>query len=221
MADKEVTNELPVYLFHQGTNYRAYEFLGCHFNLKTGVAVFRTWAPKAKSVHLVGDFNHWGETEIKMTRISDGGVWESTVEGVEQYQRYKYAITSGKDGRVLKSDPYAFCSETEDRTASIVFDLNGYEWGDIKWRETINKRENLDYPMNIYELHLGSWMRDSDGQAFSYTELAKRLIPYIKEMNYTHIELMRLWSTLSEAPGDIKSADSMHRQHVTATRTIL
>jgi len=190
MADLGINNELPVYLFHQGTNYRAFEFLGCHFDRKKGKAVFRTWAPKAKSVHLVGDFNKWGEKELLMERISDGGVWEATVDGVVEYQRYKYAITSGKDGTVLKSDPYAFMSETEDRTASIVFDLNGYKWGDSKWQKDVEKQDNLDFPMNIYEVHLGSWMRNSDGQAFSYIELADRLIPYIKEMNYTHIELM-------------------------------
>ncbi|MCL2662538.1 MAG: 1,4-alpha-glucan branching protein GlgB [Oscillospiraceae bacterium] len=190
MANKEVKNELPVYLFHQGTNYRAYEFLGCHFDTKTKIAVFRTWAPKAKTVHLVGDFNNWGEEEMKMKRISDGGVWEITVDGAMQYQRYKYAITSGNDGGVLKADPYAFCSETEGKTASIVFDINGYQWGDSKWQKKIGKRKNLDYPMNIYEVHLGSWMRDTDGQAFNYTELANRLIPYVKEMNYTHIEIM-------------------------------
>jgi len=190
MADLGISNELPVYLFHQGTNYRAYEFLGCHFDIKTGVAIFRTWAPKAKSVYLVGDFNDWNDGATQMTRISDGGVWETTVEGVIQYQRYKYAITSGRDGRVLKSDPYAFCSETDDKTASIVFDLDGYEWGDSKWQAKLKKRNNLDFPMNIYEVHLGSWMRDTEGQAFSYIELAERLIPYVKEMNYTHIELM-------------------------------
>jgi len=190
MTDMGVNNELPVYLFHQGTNYRAYEFLGCHYNLKTGVATFRTWAPKAKTVHLVGDFNRWGETELLMERISDGGVWEITVDRVEEYQRYKYAITSGKDKTVLKSDPYAFMSETEDRTASMVFDINGYKWGDNVWQKQTKNRDNLDFPMNIYEVHLGSWMRNTDGQAFSYIELAERLIPYVKEMNYTHIELM-------------------------------
>jgi len=190
MADMLVNNELPVYLFHQGTNYRAYEFLGCHFDSKTGVAVFRTWAPKAKTVHLVGDFNHWGDDTAPMKRISDGGVWEVTVEDVVQFQRYKYAITSGRDGRVLKSDPYAFCSETDDKTASIVFDLSGYKWNDKKWQEKISNRDNLDFPMNIYEVHLGSWMRDPEGHAFDYIELAERLIPYVKDMNYTHIELM-------------------------------
>jgi len=190
LADLGVNNELPVYLFHQGTNYRAFEFLGCHFDRNTGVAVFRTWAPKAKSVHLVGDFNRWGEKELLMERISDGGVWEITVDGVDEYARYKYAITSGKDGTVLKSDPYAFMSETEDKTASIVFDLSGYKWNDSAWQEKVKKYDNLDYPMNIYEVQLGSWMRDSNGMAFSYLDIADRLIPYVKEMNYTHIELM-------------------------------
>jgi len=189
MADMTLNNELPVYLFHQGTNYRAYEFLGCHFDSEKGTAVFRTWAPKAKTIHIVGDFNHWGETEILMKRISDGGVWEATVDDVMQFQRYKYAITSG-NGTVLKADPYAFCSETDDKTASIVYDLSGYKWKDDKWQEKIRNRNNLDFPMNIYEVHLGSWMRSAEGTAFSYIELAERLIPYVKEMNYTHIELM-------------------------------
>jgi len=189
-TDNEKNNELPVYLFHQGTNYRAYELMGCHYDLKTEVAVFRTWAPKAKSVHLVGDFNAWDDSTLPMMRITDGGVWEITVENVKQYQRYKYSIASGGDCKRLKADPYAFCSETESSTASMVFDLSGYEWGDSEWVETASKQTNLDYPMNIYELHLGSWMRDDDGHAFSYIELAERLIPYVKDMNYTHVELM-------------------------------
>jgi len=185
-----INNELPLYLFHQGTNYRAYELLGCHFDSKTGVAVFRTWAPKAKSVHLVGDFNNWGENELSMSRITDGGVWEITLDGIQQEQRYKYAITSGYNKTVLKSDPYGFCAETDNNTASIVFDLNGYEWQDKEWQEKNSNRNNLDVPLNIYEVHLGSWMRKPDGNAYSYIELADRLIPYIKDMNYTHIEIM-------------------------------
>ena len=190
MGEKAKNNDLPVYLFHQGTNYRAFELLGCHFNSKTGVAAFRTWAPKAKSVHLVGDFNDWDDTSLPMQRITDGGVWEITVKDIKQNQRYKYLIASGYDKQCLKADPYAFYSETESNTASIVYDLKGYKWGDSKWRKNVSKRNNLDFPMNIYELHMGSWMRDDDGNAFSYLELAERLIPYIKEMNYTHIELM-------------------------------
>jgi len=190
MADIVINNELPLYLFHQGTNYRAYELLGCHYNSKTEVAVFRTWAPKAKSVHLVGDFNSWGKSEMSMTRITDGGVWEITVDGVKQNQRYKYAITSGYNKTVLKSDPYGFCAETDEQTASIVFDLDGYEWQDQEWQEKNSNRNNLEIPVNIYEVHLGSWMRKPDGNAYNYIELAELLIPYVKEMNYTHIEIM-------------------------------
>ena len=190
MSSKEKNNELPLYLFHQGTNYHAYELLGCHFDSKAGVAVFRTWAPKAKAVHLVGDFNDWNDESSPMTRITDGGMWEITVENVTQYQKYKYSITSGGSGKRLKADPYAFHSETESNTASMIYDLNGYEWGDSEWSNNVNKQTGLDFPMNIYELHIGSWMRNDDGRAFSYLELAERLIPYVKEMNYTHIELM-------------------------------
>ena len=190
MTDKENTNELPVYLFHQGTNCRAYEFLGCHFDLKTGVAVFRTWAPKAKAVHLVGDFNDWNDTATPMMRISDGGVWETTIDGIAQYERYKYSITSGLNKKTLKSDPYAFYSETNDRTASMLYDLSGYKWGDTAWQQKVSKSDILNVPLNIYEVHLGSWMRSDDGGALNYVDLAKRLIAYVKEMNYTHIELM-------------------------------
>lgn len=190
MSDSTNKTDLPLYLFHQGTNYRAYDYLGCQYNKKTKTAIFRTWAPAAKAVYLAGDFNDWNDHAQPMMRISDGGVWETTLEGVEQFARYKYSITSSDDSRRLKSDPYAFCSETEDRTASIVFDLDGYKWGDSEWTDKVSRIRGLDYPMNIYEVHLASWMRDSDGNSYSYAQLAERLIPYVLDMNYTHIELM-------------------------------
>jgi len=190
MSDAQLSQDLPVYLFHQGTNYRTYELLGCLFDSKTGVAVFRVWAPGAKTVHLVGDFNDWNENACPMKRISDGGVWEATVEGVRQYNRYKYAIASGKNGRVLKADPYAFFSETEGSTASMVYDMNGYEWGDSAWFDSVNHKSFYESPVNIYEVHSGSWKRAEDGRPLSYVELAQQLIPYVKEMNYTHVELL-------------------------------
>ena len=190
MADSQLQNELPAYLFHQGTNFRAYEFLGCHFDSKTGRAVFRTWAPGADAVHLVGDFNDWREGAAPMHRISDGGVWEISVEGVVSGQRYKYSITSRRGRGLLKADPFAFYSETEGSTASMVYDLSGYKWGDAAWRESAGKRLPHSSPVNIYEVHLGSWMMQDDGSAFGYEQIAERLIPYVKEMNYTHIELM-------------------------------
>ena len=190
MAKSRVLAELPVYLFHQGTNYRAYEYLGCHFDMKSGKAVFRTWAPGARAISLVGDFNNWNENVTPMTRISDGGVWEVVVTGVEQYQRYKFLIEAQRNTKLLKSDPFAFHSETDGGTASIVYDLNGYEWGDSEWRNSINSRPRYDRPVNIYEVHLGSWMRAEAGHMLNYVELAKRLIPYVKELNYTYVELL-------------------------------
>ena len=190
MTNAQTPNELPAYLFHQGTNYRTYDFLGCHYDSETGVAVFRTWAPGAKAIHLIGDFNGWNEHATPMHRISDGGIWEATVHGVLPDQRYKFAITSGREIKALKADPYAFFSETEGRTASIVYDLKGYDWGDSEWAEKKSRTNLYESPVNIYEVHLGSWMREHDGSRFSYTQLAERLIPYVKEMNYTHIELM-------------------------------
>ena len=183
-------NELPIYLFHQGTNYKAYEFMGCHYNSKTKVAVFRVWAPRAKSVGLVGDFNDWNQTATPMTMISDDGVWEVTVEDVETYQCYKYAIETPFWGTILKADPYAFFSETNEKTASMVYDISGYKWGDTKWRNKRKKQGTFDIPVNAYEVHLGSWMRHEDGRFLTYLELADKLIPYVKELNYTHIELM-------------------------------
>jgi len=185
-----VSNDLPVYLFHQGTNYRSHEFLGCQFDSKTGAAVFRTWAPGAKAVHLTGDFNDWNDNADPMTRISDGGVWEIALEGAWTGMRYKFAITSGRDWRVLKADPYAFFSETEGKTASMVYDLSGYKWGDKAWQKSVCQQSSYNRPMNIYEVHLGSWMRADDGQPLDYTQIAERLIPYAKDMNYTHIELL-------------------------------
>ncbi|MCL2226683.1 MAG: 1,4-alpha-glucan branching protein GlgB [Oscillospiraceae bacterium] len=189
MIENENANDLPIYLFHQGTNYHSYEFLGCHFDSKAGTAVFRTWAPSASAVYLAGDFNDWDEHSTPMVRISDGGIWEATLEKVSSGQRYKYAIC-GRNGKLLKADPFAFYSETEGKTASIVFDLSGYEWGDEQWQAEAGRTPPYDRPLNIYEVHLGSWMRAEGGEALSYTEIAEKLIPYVKDMNYTHVELM-------------------------------
>jgi len=189
MNNNHNSNDLPIYLFHQGTNYHTYDLLGCHFDKATGIAIFRTWAPGASEVCLTGDFNDWSIDANPMTCVSDGGVWETTIENIKKEQRYKYVI-SDHDGKFLKADPYAFYSETEGKTASIVFDLNGYEWGDHEWRENINRSHLYDRPANIYEVHLGSWMRSPDGSPLTYMEIAGKLIPYVKEMNYTHVELM-------------------------------
>jgi len=189
MNENHNANDLPVYLFHQGTNYHAYNLLGCQFDSKTGEAVFRTWAPGASAVFLTGDFNDWNEHEHPMLRISDGGIWETTAINISSGQRYKYVICD-RSGSFLKADPFAFFSETEGKTASIVYDLSGYEWGDEAWRNKTMNSTPFDGPMNIYEVHLGSWMKSDDNEHLSYIEIAEKLIPYVKEMNYTHIEVM-------------------------------
>ena len=187
MKNEALYNDLPVHLFHQGTNYRAYEFLGCHIDRETGVASFRTWAPNAKEIFLVGDFNDWQEN-TPMDRLSDSGIWGVAVSGITVGQRYKFKVAAMSGEHLLKSDPFAFHSETNEKTASIVCDLGEYVWGDHEWQK--NKQELYDKPVNIYELHLGSWQRGEGGKTLTYAEIAERLIPYIKQMHYTHIEFM-------------------------------
>lgn len=188
--------DLPLYLFHQGTNYKSYELLGSH--TQGGSTVFRVWAPSAEAVSLVGGFNGWNPTASPMTKISDG-VWETSVPGLPRFESYKYAITSKNGQTVLKSDPYATHFETRPGTASKLFDLDGFTWTDKNWLRRRAETDVFLSPMNIYELHAGSWRRYPDGQAFSYRKLAQELVPYVKSMGYTHIELM----PLSEYPLDM------------------
>ena len=186
---KEVHNnaEIPVYLFKEGNNARAYEFFGAH-PIENG-AVFRVWAPNAKSVSVTGEFNSWNEESHPMAEITDG-IWETEINGIKQFDVYKYAIR-GADGVVrLKSDPYAFHAETRPANASKFFDLNGFKWNDKKYFEKLKSRNIYESPMNIYELHAGSWRMYENGEPYSYRALADELAPYLKEMNYTHIELL-------------------------------
>ena len=189
--------DLPLYLFHQGTNYAAYEFMGAHFTRadeKSGV-VFRTWAPRADKVSVVGDFNGWDAGKNPMERISDGGVYQTFIEGLKEYDLYKFAVTrNGKT--VLKSDPYAFHAETAPATASKIYSLDGYFWHDGEFLK--NKSKPYDKPINIYEVNLASWKRHADGGYYTYREYANELVNYVLDMGYTHIELM----PVSEYPFD-------------------
>ncbi|MBR2322166.1 MAG: 1,4-alpha-glucan branching protein GlgB [Clostridia bacterium] len=193
-------NDLPCYLFHQGTNYSAFDFLGAHFALskenKKGV-VFRVWAPNAKSVSVVGDFNNWDKTACVMNKISDG-VYEGFVENVREYDSYKYAITTSSDKIIFKADPYAFHSETPPSTASKVYELDGFEWSDDEYFTTLKNKNHLSSPMNVYEVNLASWKRKDGGGYYTYCDLEKELVPYVKEMGYTHVEFM----PVSEYPFD-------------------
>lgn len=182
---------LPVYLFHQGTNYRAYEFLGAHFGRSKGRkgVFFRTWAPRAEAVSVVGDFNGWDPERNPMERISAEGIYETFIAGMKTYDNYKFAVKSEK-GWINKADPYAFHSETPPHTSSKVYNLGGYEWRDGAYRELAKRTSVYSSPVNIYEVHLGSWKKKEDGGYLTYTELAEELVPYVKRMGYTHVEFM-------------------------------
>ncbi len=183
-------HSMAVYLFHQGTNFTCYEFMGCH--KAEGGHVFRTWAPNARAVYVTGAFCDWDPRRYPMRRISEGGIWEVTIPGLQQYDLYKLVVET-KDGELLyHADPYAAHAETRPGTASKVYDLPDYKWSDDAWIERRKKADPVGLPMNIYEMHAGSWMKGENGETLDYERLADRLIPYIKEMGYTHIELMPL-----------------------------
>lgn len=188
---EENKNQVPVYLFHQGNNARSYEFFGSHKESEDSV-VFRVWAPNAESVSVVGDFNNWSDSANVMSRISGGGIWECSIPGIKQYDTYKYSILTKKGKRLLKSDPYGFHMETRPSNATKFYDLSGYKWHDGKWEEQKKKSSAYAKPVNIYEVHLGSWKQHEDGNFLSYRQMAEELVPYVKEMGYTHVEFMPL-----------------------------
>ena len=185
------TNDsLPVYLFHQGTNYYSYNFLGSHIIENIGT-VFRVWAPNAKKVHLAGNFCNWQKSsELEMKKLPKSGIWELFVPGIKEGELYKYIITAADNATIYKADPFAFSSQTKMETASIVYDINKYNWHDTNWLE-YKKRINLyEIPINIYEVNLSSWKRKENGELYTYREIAPLLIAHVKKHFYTHIELM-------------------------------
>lgn len=181
--------------FYAGRLCDAYRFLGCHDEGKK--TVFRVWAPRAQSVSVVGNFNSWDDTATPMTRI-DGGIFEVRVDKLAQFEIYKYAVTGANGKTVLKADPYAYHNETRPGTASKVYDISGYSWGDSEWMKLRSEREVYDTPVNIYEVHAGSWRKYEDDNYFDYMRLADDLIEYVKEMGYNYIEMM----PISEYPFD-------------------
>ncbi len=178
--------------FHRGTNAEAYEYLGVH-SFGEGF-VFRVFAPHADAVSVCGDFNDWRTCEYPMTKISEGGIWEAVVAcpGLREGSLYKYLLRSGEK-ELFKADPYGFCKELPPGTASVVCDLD-YRWRDEGWLRyrggRFRRGAAQKQPINIYELHLGSWKRHEDGSYYSYAETAGDLIPYVKQMGYTHVELL-------------------------------
>ena len=177
---------LDKYLFHEGKNFRTYEFLGSF--LDGDQCTFRVWAPHAQAVFVSGDFCGWELTVHELTRINNEGIFEGTVSNVRPYDSYKYVIKAS-DGRMLwKADPYARHAQTRPESASKVYEDQNYLWKDETWL----KQRSIPFqqPMNIYEVHLGSWKHGENGEFLSYRQLADTLIPYVKQMHYTHIELL-------------------------------
>ena len=185
MAKSE--NSIPLYLFHEGTNAKAYEYLGAH--PVDGGVCFRVWAPNVQWAGVAGDFNGWQPDKATMTKISSG-VWECFVDGVNRYDAYKYYFRTADGREFYKSDPFAFHCETRPGTASKYYGELDFDWSDKGWLRKRKKADIYSSPMNIYEVHAGSWQLYDDGNPLSYRDLADRLIPYVKDMGYTHIELL-------------------------------
>ncbi|HJB91675.1 MAG TPA: 1,4-alpha-glucan branching protein GlgB [Candidatus Eisenbergiella merdigallinarum] len=187
-------SEADQYLFAQGTHYDIYKKLGAHLseeNGKKGVT-FAVWAPHAQSVHVVGSFNGWDESAHPMEKLGPGGIYMTFVPGIGAGEMYKFLITA-KDGRKLyKSDPFANYAELRPGTASVIADLSKIRWSDGKWMEERDQKDMTKEPLAIYECHIGSWMKhpDSEDGFYNYREFADRIVEYLKELKYTHVELM-------------------------------
>jgi 1,4-alpha-glucan branching enzyme len=191
--------EMDAYLFHEGTFYRAYEFMGAHpykKGRKKGHR-FTVWAPRAREVFLVGDFNQWDSVSLPMKRIGTSGLWQIIITTAEEYDKYKYRIIA-EDGEVrMKADPFGFHMDTRPLTDSKIFDIKGYQWNDREWMKKRGKKL-YTRPISIYEVNLLSWRQKEGNIQFSYIELARELVKYVKKMGFTHIEFM----PLSEHPLD-------------------
>ena len=186
-------DSFPLYLFHEGTNYEAYKLLSPHPVKENGVDgwLFSVWAPNAKKVSVVGDFNNW-DVNANVMEAVEGGIWQLFIPHLAQYTTYKYAVVQPTGKTVFKTDPYGLHFETPPSNAAKLYDITQYHWKDNKWMQNRKSYNPYSSPMNIYELHFGSWRKYADGNFISYEKMADELIPYIKKMGYTHIEIMPL-----------------------------
>ena len=189
--------DVPLHLFHHGENFKSYEFFGAHpttVKRKRGF-VFRVWAPRAKSVSVIGEFNNWDDNANPMQKLIDNETFELFIPGLKQFDSYKFCITAANGEKLYKADPYAFHAETPSvatSNASKLFDLKGFKWSDKTY---LDKRKNKNIyrsPMNVYEVNLLSWKRKEDDNYYTYRELAEELVPYVADMGYTHVEFMPL-----------------------------
>lgn len=185
-------SDYQLYLFNEGTDCYSYKMLGAHYvkGTRKKTVRFAVWAPDAQKVSVVGDFNGWDPDANLMEMAGNSGVWKSYIDGINEYDLYKYAVTT-KDGHVfMKSDPYGFYSENRPATASKVVALKRYRWHDKKWQDKKKVTALYDKPVSIYEVHLGSWKRKENGNFLTYREYGSELVSYVKSMGYTHIELL-------------------------------
>lgn len=180
--------EFQLYLYNEGTNFKSYNMLGAH-KVDEGWR-FAVWAPNAKNVCLAGNFNSWNNFDRPLEKIGTTGVWYGVFQDIKEGDIYKFAIHQYDGQIVLKSDPFAFFSELRPNTASVVKNIDSFRWSDSKWLKKREKNPPYDKPMNIYEMHIGSWRQHPDGSFYTYRELADELIDYVKDMGYTHIEIM-------------------------------
>lgn len=183
--------EMDAHLFNKGVHYQLYDIMGGRLCVHQGIqgVKFALWAPHAEGVALVGDFNFWDGRSNPMRSMGSSGVWEIFVPGLSSYEKYKFEIRTQSGHILLKSDPYALFTEHRPATASVIFDLNLHAWGDQQWMEQKAYLDKEAFPMNIYEVHLGSWRRQGD-QVLTYRELAVQLADYCKEMGFSHVELL-------------------------------
>ena len=182
-----------IYHYHNGSSTHAWQFLGCHPEIREGENgfVFRVWAPNAQSVSVVGDFNFWNGDDLPMHKISQG-IWEAWSAHAQVGQPYKYLVTCANGQVVHKVDPYAYRTQLVPDTSSVIWLQDQYTWGDKAWLSKAAKRELSKSPINIYEFHMGSWKRKEDGSRYTYAEIAPQLAAYVKEMGFTHVEVMPL-----------------------------
>ena len=185
-------SEFDRHLFGAGTHYEIYEKMGGRLMTHEGArgAAFSVWAPNAKAISVIGDFNNWDARRSPMRRLGESGIWELFLPAAAEGDKYKFHVTQC-DGRVVdKTDPYGVYAEVRPNNASVLYPLKRYKWKDRRWMTARKKYNFKTAPMNIYEVHLGSWKRAEGDRFLTYTELAEQLIPYVKEMGYTHIEML-------------------------------
>ena len=187
----ETDVQTALWSFHEGSSVRAYDLLGCHKAVRDGQKgyIFRVWAPNAQAVSVVGDFNFWNIFDLPMKKISQG-VWEAFSVYAREGCTYKYFVTGAGGRGIYKTDPYGTRTCRLPESSSIICDIDTYKWHDGRFLALQDRRDILKRPMNIYEVHAGSWKRTEDGGYLNYEELAEQLIPYVKDMGYTHIELL-------------------------------